>query len=84
MPLAILEEVGIFGAGAVLAWLYVLTRGAARRGIAASVVFWTALVTNMGESTLFSPGGLGLLMLILIAWASTESSADARVSLVVR
>lgn len=71
LPVAVLEEVGIFGAGIVglLTWLLVL-RGA-RGGFVPLAMTATILLLNIGESTFFSPGGMGLLTLILIAWATT-------------
>ena len=70
--LAIWEEVGLFGFLLVLAWLWMVVRRAARfGGIAALAVCLTVLFMNFGESTLFSPGGMGMLPLILIAWAAS-------------
>ncbi len=71
MPLAVLEELGIPGLLVVTGWLLLLARRAAYGGLTASLVIWTALFTNMGESTFFSPGGMGLLVLILVCWAGT-------------
>lgn len=70
--LAILEEVGLFGFLLVVAWLWMVVRRAARYGgVSALAVCLTALFMNFGESTLFSPGGMGMLSLILIAWAAS-------------
>jgi hypothetical protein len=69
VPLMVVEEVGIVGAALVAFWLMWLLRSAARGGVAAFAVCLTALLTNMGEATLFSPGGLGLLLLLLLGWA---------------
>lgn len=69
LPLAIWEEVGLVGLVAVCAWIFVLLRRGARGGVAPVAVGLTALLLNMGESTLFSPGGQGMLSLILIGWA---------------
>lgn len=69
MPLAIVEELGIAGAAIVAFWVYCLLRRAARSGVAPLAVCLTVLMLNMGESTFFSPGGLGLITLVLIAWA---------------
>lgn len=73
MPLAVVEELGVPGAVLVAIWLGVILRRAAQNGFVASAVAWTALTTNMGEATLFSPGGLGMLMLIAITWANSDS-----------
>ena len=74
--LAVLEELGIFGLLSVLAWLWMLVRRTARNaGMTALAVCLTALFMNFGESVLFSPGGMGMLSLILIAWAATGHHA---------
>src|SRR5690606_115878 len=51
-PLAILEEVGVFGAILVALWILVLLRKGAVGGLAAFAVCLTALALNMGENTL--------------------------------
>jgi len=71
LPLAVLEEIGVFGAAAVLAWLFMVVRRASRTSVAALSLVLTTLLLNFGENTFFSPGGLGLLPLILLAWAAT-------------
>lgn len=71
LPFAVLEELGILGFLLVVAWLWPMARRGARSGIAAFAVLTTLLLTNLGESTLFSPGGMGLFLLILLAWAVT-------------
>ncbi|MBU2676758.1 MAG: O-antigen ligase family protein, partial [Gammaproteobacteria bacterium] len=75
LPLAVLEELGVFGLLAVLLWLWMLMRRSARGGgITALLVLFVALLTNMGESVLFSPGGMGLLSLVLVGWAASQRS----------
>lgn len=71
MPLAVWEEVGAAGFVAIAVWLFSLLRRSARAGISCLAVACTALFLNMGESTLFSPGGTGMLILVLLAWAAT-------------
>lgn len=68
LPLAVLEEVGLFGFIMVAAWMVILLRRGARGGMGPVTVGLTVLVLNMGESTLFSPGGFGMLSLVLIGW----------------
>ena len=72
MPLAVLEEVGVFGLLFVLLWLGMLLRRSARSGIAPFTVVLTILDINLGESVFFSPGGMGMLCLILFGWAVTK------------
>jgi O-antigen ligase len=71
LPFAVIEELGIIGALLVLAWLWMLVRRGARSGVFALSVLTIVLLTNFGEATLFSPGGMGLLPLILLTWAVT-------------
>ena len=74
LPLAVLEELGVLGFLLVALGLWNLIRRAARRGGFTSLtVFFVALLINMGESVLFSPGGMGLLVLIMIGWASSHN-----------
>lgn len=68
-PLAVLEEVGIIGLFFVALWLLALLRKGAVGGLAAFAVCLTALLLNLGENTLFSPGGHGLLVMVLFGWA---------------
>lgn len=69
VPVAILEELGILGAFFVLLWVMRLLRSGARGGVAPLAVCLTVIALNMGEATFFSPGGLGLLPMILMGWA---------------
>jgi len=49
-------------------WLVMIVRRAARNGLQELAVVATVLAMNLGESTLFSAGGMGMLMLVLIGW----------------
>lgn len=69
MPLAVLEEVGLLGFVLVTAWVVVLLKGCAPGGVAPLGTGITVMFLNMGEATFFSPGGFGLLTLILATWA---------------
>jgi len=71
LPFAVLEELGILGAMLVLAWIWMVIRRSARSGVVALSVLTIVLLTNFGEAILFSPGGMGLLPLILLTWAAT-------------
>lgn len=75
MPIAITEELGIPFATIIFLWMAALGCRAAQGGIAPLSVFLTAMLTNVAEATFFSPGGMGLLMLIVITWAVTAKSA---------
>jgi O-Antigen ligase len=74
MPVAVVEEVGIPGALLVAAWFVLLLRRAARGGIAALAVASTVVFLNLGEANFFSPGGMGMLLLILASWSATAEN----------
>lgn len=71
MPVAVVEELGVFGALAVLGWLLVVLRRGARSGVPQFAVLITLVLVNFGESMFFSVGGMGMLLLILLAGAVT-------------
>ena len=76
MPLAILEEVGVIGFILVMSWLLFCVRRSVFGGLAPLAVSMTALFLNMGESTFFSPGGFGMLPMIIMGWAFTFRKKD--------
>ncbi len=78
MPLAVLEELGLVGFLAFAMWVYMLLRHSVRGGVAPFLVVMTILFLNFGESTLFSPGGVGLLSLILLGWAFSSGHRRRR------
>ena len=78
VPLMVLEELGVFGAIFVGFWTFRLLRGSARGGLGPMAVCLTGLLLNMAEATLFSPGGFGLLLLVLFGWAYASGQAKAR------
>ena len=77
-PLAVLEELGIPGAVFVAVWIVMLLKGSARSGLAPFSVCLAVIFLNFGEATLFSPGGAGLLHLILLGWAYTGGSVVSK------
>lgn len=77
LPLAIVEEIGIAGSLLMGMWLFRLMRGSARGGVASFSVSLTALLLNLGEATLFSFGGFGLLLLLLLGWGGTSTQTVA-------
>jgi O-antigen ligase len=79
MPLAVLEELGILGALFTGAWLIACFSRAFAGGLVPVAVMCTVLGTNLGESTLFSPSGMGMLILIALAWSVTSPRQRRRV-----
>jgi len=78
LPVAVLEELGVVGFVAFVGWLMLLFRVILHRGFAPLSVVITILMINLGESTLFSPGGMGMLSLVLIGWAVTHTRQQSR------
>jgi hypothetical protein len=72
MPVAVIEELGIPLASVVFLWMGYLGFRAACGGFLPLAVFLAAMLTNIAEATFFSPGAMGGLILILVAWAATS------------
>lgn len=72
LPLAVLEELGMFGFLLVCSWMWMLIHRSANGGITPLAITCTALLLNMGEFMFFSPGGMGLLMLVVVGWAASS------------
>lgn len=71
IPLAVLEDVGMIGAILVGLWLWDAARRARSVSLVSLTLLLTALATNLGEATLFSPGGMGLLIMNCLAWGAS-------------
>lgn len=78
MPLAVLEEVGVFGLCLVSIWLWMGFRRSVRNGPTPVAVIATTLAVNLGEAILFSPGGTGLLFMVAIGWAFSAPGGRRR------
>jgi len=78
MPVAVLEEVGVPGLLFVATWLWIMLQRCARAGVGPLALLLVILGLNMGEFTLFSLGGVGLLEIILLAWAVTGDPVVTR------
>jgi hypothetical protein len=84
MPLAVLEELGIPLGTLVFLWIALLSVRATRGGIVPLTAYSVAILTNLAESTLFSPGGMGLMILIVAGWAATAPPGGAWVRMLPR
>lgn len=67
-PIAILEELGIPGASLAAIWVWALIVRSARAGLGPLACLGTIIALNFGEATLFSPGGMGMLSIVMIGW----------------
>ncbi|NKI36434.1 hypothetical protein HFP89_14785 [Wenzhouxiangella sp. XN79A] len=67
-PIAILEELGIVGSSLIALWGWYLVVSGARGGLAPLACLSTILALNLGESSLFSSGGMGMLSIVMIGW----------------
>jgi len=50
---------------------------ATRGGIVPLTAYSVAILTNLAESTLFSPGGMGMMILLMAGWAATAPPGGA-------
>lgn len=67
---ALLEDVGVLGAALFLILVVGMHRDVRAGGsLAALGLFWAALLVNLGESTIFAPGGIGILVWIALGYA---------------
>jgi hypothetical protein len=73
LPLAILEEVGVYGFIFFMIWVLIIIRRAIADSFASLIVLLTFLLFNLGEAGLFSPNGLGMLYLIVMTSVITKS-----------
>lgn len=76
--LAVVEELGIVVAAVVLWWTLAIIRGCAKGGLVPLAICMIVILFNFGEATFFSPGGMGMLWMILITWAYAEGKARTR------
>ena len=77
LPLMILEELGIPLGLLVYFWIVLLALCATRGGMLTVAVFMATILTNIAEASFLSPGGVGLLTILLVAWAVTEPAGGA-------
>jgi hypothetical protein len=75
LPLAVLEDVGLIGAVLVGLWLWDAVRRARKGSLVSLSLLLTALATNMAEANLFSPGGMGLLVVNCLAFGASNTRA---------
>jgi O-antigen ligase len=68
-----LEEVGLIVYILLAAWLSYFFKRALRGGLVPLSIFLCSLLINLGEAVFFSPGGNGLLALLLFGWASYQA-----------
>lgn len=72
LPIAVLEEIGVFGLLLFLLWGWNILRAALKSGGAAVALLGTIILLNFGEAMFFSVGGVGMLPLILLGWIATS------------
>ena len=77
LPVMILEELGIPLGCLVYLWIGTLAFAATRGGILPISVFASVMLSNVAEAAFLSPGGVGLLSILLVAWAATEPAGGA-------
>ncbi len=70
LPLAVLEEVGVIGFMIFAMWAFFAFLSAIANDDGRLSVLFTIFLINLAESTLFSPGGAGLLFIVLLGWCT--------------
>jgi len=76
MPLAILEELGILGFSVFVLWLLIALRYVIKGGVIGLALILVVLLVNLGEAIFFSPGGMGLLAILMFTYAVTFSANE--------
>lgn len=71
--LAVWEELGVVGLVLFLILVLAIFRRGIMSGSKRSAIFVTLLLLNMGEATLLSAGGIGMVQLVLFGWITSES-----------
>jgi hypothetical protein len=71
LPLAVFEETGIIGFAIFMIWMIIALFSASGGTSGQLPIFMYILISNLVEATLLSPGGLGLVFLILLGWCIT-------------
>lgn len=69
LPIAVWEETGLIGLAAAGFWVLSLVLAALRRGPITVALVLFVLFSNLAEASLFSAGGVGLLLLICLCFA---------------
>ena len=79
LPAAMLEETGIIGAVLCLVLLAAVLYSMGSGGdYTLAWIALTAILLNVGEAMLFSMGGLGLFVWMMIAWMGTPAPSAAK------
>jgi hypothetical protein len=77
LPVAMVEEFGWPLAIVWFMWFVWLELMACRAGIVNAAVCAAALASNLGEATFFSPGGAGMLPLVLATMSALAAAASS-------
>lgn len=74
--LAVWEELGLLGLIVFLCMLLIIFWRSIGAGADKVAIFLVILLLNMGEATLLSAGGAGMLQLVLLGWIISGSRVD--------
>ena len=75
--LEILEELGIIGLIVFSIWFVILFRLAYFNGFLQLATFCSIVLSNLGEATFLSTGGVGIFTIIFFAWSISRSSSSS-------
>ena len=79
LPVALLAQMGIIGTMAWMFWFLPLSFWvSSKTSLGISILFWTAMFTQLGEASFFSFGGLGLQFWLLIGLSIRMSTERHR------
>ena len=72
--LAVFEEIGFLGFAIWVLWIIFIIYQAIKVGATALTVILVVLFLNLGESVLFSVGGMGLFQILIISGVITADN----------
>jgi hypothetical protein len=75
LPLVVIEELGVLLGIIIFVWLFLIAEKSRKLGFHSLVLVFTIYLVNMGEAMMFSPGGMGLLVMIFISYVIAGKSS---------
>jgi len=69
--------VGAVAAAVALRWPPAIVRGCVEGGLALLAICTIVILLSFGAATFFSPGGMRMLLTILVTWTCAEGKAGA-------
>jgi hypothetical protein len=73
LPLAVMEETGLFGFIFFVYWIWLMLALCLKMGSTPMALFSVVILLNFGEAILFSAGGMGLLTIVILGLSLTHN-----------